>query len=117
MDISTIIGLVIGFGSLIGGFLMEHGLLSSLVLPSPFLIVVGGTLGAVILSNGLKDSLSAVKSLFKSYSSKNNPNPEKLIQKISEMAELCRREGLLKLQSMLADADLNNDNYLPLRKV
>ena len=91
-------------------------MLSSLVLPSPFLIVVGGTLGAVILSNGLKDSLSAVKSLFKSYSSKNNPNPEKLIQKISEMAELCRREGLLKLQSMLADADLNNDNYLPLKE-
>lgn len=35
---------------------------------------------------------------------------------MGEMADLCRREGLLKLQTMLNDADLNNDNYLPLKE-
>ncbi len=116
MDISTIIGLVVAFGSLIAGYLIEKGVLSSLFLISPFIIVFGGTMGAVILSYGFHDLIGAVKALVRSFFTKNAPKPEQLIQKVSEMAELCRREGLLKLQTMLTDADLNNDNYLLLKE-
>ncbi len=116
MDISTIIGLIVAFGSLIFGYILEKGVINSLFLLSPFIIVFGGTMGAVILSYGFHDLGGAVKSLFKTFLNRNLPNPEKLIEKISQMADTCRKDGLLSLQSMLEDADLNNENYLLLKE-
>lgn len=116
MDFSIMVGIVVAFGSLIAGFMLEKGIINSLFLISPFIIVFGGTLGAVILSYGFRDLIGAVKSLFQSYFSKNAPNPKNLIKKISTMAELCRKEGLLSLQKMLTDPDINNDNYLLLKE-
>ncbi|HBQ46471.1 MAG TPA: motility protein A, partial [Ruminococcaceae bacterium] len=50
MDISTFVGLLIAFGALIGGYVIDGGRVASLVLLSPFVIVFGGTLGAVVIS-------------------------------------------------------------------
>ena len=116
MDISTIIGLVIAFGSLVLGYSIEKGLVSSLFLLSPFITVFGGTMGAVILSFGFKGVLEALKSLFKSFASKNAPNPEALIKKLGDMSNLCRKDGLLTLQSLLNDAELNTDKLLMLKE-
>lgn len=116
MDISSIIGIIIAFGSIVVGYLLEKGALSALFLLSPFVIVFGGTWGAVILSYGFHDLGAAIQAFFASLLKKNSPDPEKLIRKLSEMADACRKEGLLKLQTMLNDGDLNNDNYLPLKE-
>ena len=109
MDISTIIGVVVAFGSIIGGYLLEHGVLSSLFLLSPFLIVFGGTWGATILSFGFGEILAALKFFVGTVFTKHSPNPEKLIQKMREMADACRKEGLLKLQTMLDDSDISDE--------
>lgn len=95
---------------------MEKGHLLSLVLPSPFIIVVGGTVGAVISSFGLQDVMQAFKGLAASFSPKNQPNPEKLIKKICSMADLCRSQGLLQLQTQLNDPELQTDNFLMLKE-
>lgn len=95
---------------------MEKGHILSLFLPSPFIIVFGGTLGAVIASFGLQDVVQALKSLFASFSPKNQPNPEKLIQKIGSMADLCRSQGLLQLQTLLNDGELQTENFLMLKE-
>lgn len=116
MDISAIIGIVVAFGSIIGGYLLEHGVLSSLLMPSPFLIVFGGTWGAIILSFGFQEIVSAFKFFLRTVFTKHSPNPEKLIQKMGEMADACRKEGLLKLQTMLDDSDLSDDSFLPLKE-
>lgn len=116
MDISTIIGFLVALGGIIAGFLVDGGKLQSLLLVSPFLIVVIGTIGVVIISFGLPDTLNAFKSLFASYSKKNQPDPEQLIKKVCELADLCRSQGLLSLQAKMNDADLNSDNYLMLKE-
>ncbi len=116
MDISTIIGLLVAIGGIIGGYLMEHGTLASLWLASSFLIVVVGTIGATIVSYGIDGMLNAFKALFASYNKKNMPDPEALIKKICELADLCRSQGLLQLQSRMNDADLNDENYLMLKE-
>lgn len=116
MDISSILGLIIAFGSLIFGYTLEKGSISSLFLLSPAVIVIGGTLGAVILSYGFGDFISAFKAVIGTFFKKNQPDPEKLIKKIGEMADACRKEGLLKLQTMLNDSDINSDIYLPLKE-
>ncbi len=116
MDISTIIGIVVAFGSLIVGYLIEGGTMSSLFLLSPFIIVFGGTVGAVVISYGLGNVKEAMSALFKSFSQKSSPDPEALIKKICDMADVCRKEGLLKLEKMVSDSDLQDDKYLMLKE-
>ncbi len=116
MDISTLLGLLLAFGALIGGYMLDGGQVASLVLLSPFIIVFGGTMGAVVISYGLPDTARAFRSLLASYSKKSQPDPEKLIRKICSMADLCRSEGLLKLQTLLSDSDLADSNYLLLKE-
>jgi chemotaxis protein MotA len=116
VDISSIVGILIAFGSVIAGYLLEHGVLNSLFLVSPFLIVFGGTWGAVIVSFGFGEIANAVKFWASTMFTKNAPKPEKLIKKMGEMADACRKEGLLKLQNMLNDSEFSDDSYLPLKE-
>ena len=116
MDISTIVGLLVSIGGIIAGYMLDKGTLLSLLKGPSALIVVVGTIGVVITSFGLGDVFSALKSLFASYSSKSKPNPEALIKKICELADLCRSQGLLQLQSKMNDEDLNSENYLMLKE-
>lgn len=116
MDISTIVGLLVAFGGIIGGYVMDKGSVGSLWLSSSFMIVVVGTIGAIIISYGLDGFVSAFKALFASYNKKNMPDPEALIKKICELADLCRSQGLLQLQSRMNDSDLNNENYMMLKE-
>lgn len=116
MNISVLIGLILAFGGLIVGYSIEGGSINSLFLLSPFIIVFGGTVGAVIASFGISDLVSASKAFVRSLSSKNKPDPEKLISKLSEMSEKCRKEGLLTLQTMLSDPDISSPKYLLLKE-
>jgi chemotaxis protein MotA len=116
MSVSSIAGLIVAFGSLIAGFLLEKGHMASLFLLSPFIIVFGGTMGAVIVSFGFEDTAQAIKSLLASYRKENQPNPDRLIRKICDMANLCRSQGLLQLQNMLNDSELQTENLLMLKE-
>lgn len=115
MDISVVLGIVIAFGSLILGYTLEHGVLSSLFLISPIVIVFGGTMGAVVLSYKLSDITSAIKSLIGTFSSKAIGSPTRVIEKIVSMADSCRQGGILKLQELINDPELNKDEFLVLK--
>lgn len=109
MDLTTIIGLIVGIASLIVGFVLEGGVLGALIEGTAALIVFGGTIGAIIISfpsSVLKEVPRAVK-----YAFFKEPNkPEEMIQKIVELANLSRREGLLALESQVEE--LENDEFL-----
>lgn len=97
MDLATLLGLIIGLGALIGGFLWDGGHLSSLVIPSAILIVFGGTIGAVVVSfpgSVLKKIPKALGIAFKPA----NTNPIETIDDIVDMATIARREGVLALE-------------------
>jgi chemotaxis protein MotA len=49
MDILSVLGIIIAIGSIVGGQQLEGGHLSSILQFTAFLIVMGGTLGAVML--------------------------------------------------------------------
>ena len=53
MDKISLAGLAIGFIAIVGGQILEGGHVSSLVQPTALLIVLGGTLGAVLLQSPL----------------------------------------------------------------
>ncbi len=49
----AIIGILVVFGAIIGGYLMEHGNLMVLVQPAEFVIIGGAALGTVFVANPL----------------------------------------------------------------
>lgn len=99
MDIVSIIGLLVGLGAIIGGNALEGGHLDSLMQSTAFIIVFGGTVGAIMLQSPmavLKRSLGITVWVFM---------PPKVglaeaIEKIVEFANIARREGLLGLESL-----------------
>ena len=61
MDLATIVGLVLGFGAILGGQMLEGGHISALIQPTAVIIVAGGTFGATCVSFPMRDILKAMK--------------------------------------------------------
>jgi len=47
----AIIGIVVVFGAVIGGFLMEHGKMAVLVQPAELIILLGASIGTLLVAN------------------------------------------------------------------
>lgn len=102
MDTISLIGLALAFGAILGGQFLEGGHLSSLFQPTAFIIVIGGTLGAVMLQSPFsvfKQSMSMMKWVI----SPPHLGQEELIVRIVEWSQIARREGMLALEGHLAE--------------
>lgn len=98
MDISSIIGLIIGFGAILAGFIIEGGNLSALIHEvSPFIIIFGGTAGAVFLSFP-RSELAQIPAMLKTVFTDKKYNEVDIINQLSEISEKARRDGLLSLE-------------------
>ena len=104
IDISTILGLIIGFGGLVAGILLEGGNLGSYVGVSAATIILGGTIGAVVISFPVS-SLATVPRLFIIAFTEQKHNIPDVIKKLVGFSERARREGILCLESELANTD------------
>jgi chemotaxis protein MotA len=49
----SIIGIVVVFAAVLGGFLMEKGPLMVLIQPSEFIIIAGAAIGTMLVGNPL----------------------------------------------------------------
>ena len=49
----AIIGIVVVFGAVVGGYLMEHGKLMVLLQPAELVIIGGAAVGTVLIANPL----------------------------------------------------------------
>ncbi|NOU95138.1 flagellar motor protein [Paenibacillus sp. LMG 31456] len=97
MDLTTIIGLVIGLGALLGGYMWDGGHIGALIVPSAMLIIFGGTAGAIAISfpmSRLKDIGKALSMAFK----ETKREPGTIIEELVDMATVARREGVLALE-------------------
>ena len=100
MDLATIIGIVLAVFSLLFSVVIEGGRLVSLVNVPAAIIVFGGTLGATMTCFRLKDFMRLPVWLRVAVKEKNTDSSE-IIRTIVELAEMARREGILKLEHML----------------
>jgi len=100
MDYISIAGLLFGIGAIVGGQVLEGGHVSSLVQPTAFLIVVGGTLGAVLLQSPISVFASAIRMAFWIILP---PilEPEALIKQVTTWSHIARKEGLLSLEAQV----------------
>jgi chemotaxis protein MotA len=100
LDKISLAGLVIGIVAIIGGQILEGGHVGSLVQPTALLIVLGGTLGAVLLQSPyhvFKRGMKMAKWVWVP------PviEQKKQIDQILAWSQVSRREGLLALENLM----------------
>ncbi|MBE7414829.1 MAG: flagellar motor protein [Deltaproteobacteria bacterium] len=100
MDILTIIGLVLGFGAVLGGMVLEGGHLGSIAQVAAAVIVFGGTLGAVLVNYPLNVFVLALKNARLALFQKTS-DPYAVIKLIAELSATARKDGLLALESSI----------------
>jgi len=101
MDRISVVGLLLGMAAIVGGQVLEGGHVGSLLQPTAFLIVVGGTLGAVMLQSPLsvfREGIRMAKWVFVP------PviDPARQIAEIVRWSNVARKEGLLSLEAYIA---------------
>ncbi|MBV8631454.1 MAG: flagellar motor stator protein MotA [Silvibacterium sp.] len=96
----AIIGILLVFGAVIGGFLMEKGHLAVLLQPAEFLIIAGAALGTLLIANPLhilKSIFGGVLGVF----GKSHYSKQRYISTLKMMFELLnkiRRAGMLSIE-------------------
>ena len=99
MDILSILGIIVALGAIIGGNYLEGGHLESLMQFTAFLIVAGGTVGAVMIQVPMSVFMNALKMGVWVIIPPKQAQHE-AIDKIVNWSNIARKEGLLGLESI-----------------
>ncbi len=103
MDISTVIGIIAGFGLIILSIMIGGSLGTFINIPA-IVIVVGGTLAATLINYPLSDVVGIFGPLRNAFFNQDT-DPRQLISKLTEFATVARREGILALEAQASDAE------------
>ena len=98
MDKISLFGLVIGLVAILGGQVLEGGHVGSLTQPTALLIVLGGTMGAVMLQSPDAPFVRGVR-MARWVWYPPVIDYQQLIKQITGWSQLSRREGLLALEN------------------
>ncbi|MDP4085554.1 MAG: flagellar motor stator protein MotA [Bacillota bacterium] len=105
MDKTSIFGIILGILAIGVGMVLKGVKLIALANPAAFLIIIAGTIAAVVIafpSNEIKRVPKLFGILFKE---QKLPNSGDLIRMFSDWAQLARKEGLLALEAKTSDID------------
>ncbi len=96
----AIIGIVIVFGAVIGGFLMEKGKMPVLVQPAELLIIGGSALGTLLAANPLPLIIKIFKSLLGILGGSRFSRDSYLesLKMLSDIFQFARKSGMAKLE-------------------
>jgi chemotaxis protein MotA len=101
----AIIGIVVVFGAVIAGYLMEHGNLKVLMQPAELVIIGGAAIGTVLIGNPLhilKQMTAGVVGVFGGSKYSKKAYLESL-KTVYDLLNKARREGLVSLESDVED--------------
>lgn len=102
MDIATIVGIVLGFGLILGSIVMGGSLGSFIDIPS-LLIVLGGTMACTLIMERLERVLGAFKVAMNAIKGGKVASASDTIKRIVELSAIARREGVLALEKEQID--------------
>jgi len=106
VDIASLLGVILGIGMVLFGIIQNGGvpaLLNFLDAPSA-IITIGGSLSAVLCSNKLSGFIAGIKSFALPFKEK-SVDPGETINKIIELSNVSRKEGLLALEEAAGSID------------
>ena len=97
----VIIGIVIVFGAVVAGYLMEKGNLRVLIQPAELVIIAGAAIGTVLIANPLHILKSIVSGIVGAFGG-SKFSKDKYLETLKMMFELftrARKEGLMALET------------------
>jgi chemotaxis protein MotA len=97
----VIIGIVVVFGAVVAGYLMEHGNLRVLIQPAELIIIAGAAAGTVLIANPLHILKSIAGGIAGAFGG-GRFGKEKYLETLKMMYELftrARKEGLMALET------------------
>lgn len=103
MDIFLIIGIIIGFTAVVGGMLLKGANVAVLLNPEAGIVIFIGTLAVIMNSFPKKEFLNIPKILRSLFREKDKEDPCAIINKIVELSQTSRKEGILSLESVTQD--------------
>jgi chemotaxis protein MotA len=108
IDLASFAGVIVGIGCLIGGLILEGGKIKDVAQVTAAIIVLGGTLGAVMISMPMSVLVAALKSIPMLFFEK-SLGAEKTLEDIIGYATKARKNGIVSLES---DAEQITDPFL-----
>ena len=99
MDFLTIVGAVLAIGAILGGNMLEGGHIGSLLQLTAGVIVLGGTIGAIMVQTPLPIFLRSLKMIIWTIFPPKLAQSE-AIEKIVNWSNIARKEGLLGLEPL-----------------
>ena len=100
MDKISVLGLLLGMVAIIGGQVLEGGHVASLSQPTALLIVLGGTMGAVMLQSPYATFMRGIRMARWIWFPPVVDNLQ-LIKQVANWSHVSRREGLLALENVI----------------
>jgi len=104
MDITTVVGTLLGFGLVFFAMATGPGGLTIFLNAPSLMIVFGGTTAVTMMNFTLEQVKQIVKVTLRTYLFK-LPTPHEEIERIIEYSNLARKEGLLALEGKLKEVD------------
>lgn len=104
MDKLTVLGLIISLTGILSGQLLEGGDLSILIQGAAFLIVFGGTLGAVMVQSPMKVFIMSIRMMRWAFAPPQQASHHELIRKITGWSTTARIDGILALEGNIDEA-------------
>lgn len=105
MDKTSWIGVFLGIFAIGLGMVLKGVSLSALVNPAAILIIIFGTIAAVVIAFPTNE-IKKVPALFKIlFTEREMMDPAELIKLFSEWAQIARKEGLLALEAKTAEIE------------
>jgi len=101
VDIATIIGIVVAFGLVVSAI---GGGISSFIDPPSMLIVLGGTVGVLLVGYPLNKCLGVIGVVMKAFMYKVDKGAD-VIAKLVELAQTVRKDGILALESEVGNIE------------
>jgi chemotaxis protein MotA len=101
------LGILIVFGAVLGGYLMEGGDIRVLIQPAEFLILLGAALGAVLISTPIKVLMQILQSLMKVLLGSKISKAQyfELLSVMFELFQMARKDGQLALEPHIEDPE------------
>jgi chemotaxis protein MotA len=99
-DIATVGGLLLAGGCILGGLVIEGGKLTDVAQVTALMIVLGGTIGAVMVTTPLKTLIRAAKYLGNVFFEEPE-DPQEVIEEIIGYATKARKNSIMSLENDL----------------
>src|SRR5579883_2371066 len=101
LDLATLAGMALALVGILGGLILEKGSMQDVVQGTAAMIVLGGTFGAVLITNPLPVVLRACIALRGAFLERGNGMPE-AIEELIQYATKARKNGIVSLESEAA---------------